>query len=74
MYFYIGANIEGVWNSFQMSLPFEDVVNSFVLLYPVYEFLSILITAKETHKNTIRISKQFTTRLLNTLEDHNHVD
>ena len=38
-YLYIGANNEGYWNSFHMSLQFEDVVDCVQVLYPEYDFV-----------------------------------
>ena len=38
-YLYIGANNEGYWNSFHMSLQFEDVVDCLQVLYPDYKFV-----------------------------------
>ncbi|KAI2513104.1 hypothetical protein MHU86_1396 [Fragilaria crotonensis] len=38
-YLYIGANNEGYWNSFHMSIQFEDVVDCLQVLYPDYEFV-----------------------------------
>jgi hypothetical protein len=38
-YLYIGANNEGFWNSFHMSLQFEDIVDCVQVLYPEYEFV-----------------------------------
>ena len=38
-YLFIGANNEGFWNSYHMSLQFEDVVNRLMVLYPEYEFV-----------------------------------
>ena len=36
-YLYIGANNEGYWNSYYMSLQFEDVVDCLQVLYPEFE-------------------------------------
>jgi hypothetical protein len=38
-YLYIGANNEGYWNSFHMSLQFEDVVDCLLVLYPDFDFV-----------------------------------
>jgi hypothetical protein len=38
-YLFIGANNEGFWNSYHMSLQFEDVVDRLMVLYPEYEFV-----------------------------------
>ena len=38
-YLYIGANNEGYWNSFHMSLQFEDVVDCLQVLYPNFDFV-----------------------------------
>ncbi|KAI2502628.1 hypothetical protein MHU86_11822 [Fragilaria crotonensis] len=38
-YLYIGANNEGYWNSFLMSLQFEDVVDCLQVLYSEYDFI-----------------------------------
>jgi hypothetical protein len=38
-YLYIGANNQGYWNSYQMSLQFEDVVDCVQILYPEYDFI-----------------------------------
>ena len=38
-YLYIGANDEGYWNSYHMSLPFEDVVDCLRILYPDFDFV-----------------------------------
>jgi hypothetical protein len=38
-YLYIGANNEGYWNSFHMSLQFEDVVDCLQVLYPDFDFV-----------------------------------
>jgi hypothetical protein len=38
-YLYIGANNEGYWNSYHMSLQFEDVVDCLQVLYPEFDFL-----------------------------------
>ena len=38
-YLYIGANNEGFWNSYHMSLQFEDVVDCIQVLYPEYEII-----------------------------------
>ena len=38
-YLYIGANNEGYWNSYHMSLQFEDVVDCLQILYPEFELL-----------------------------------
>jgi hypothetical protein len=36
-YLYIGANNEGYWNSYHMSLQFEDVVDCLQVLYPEFD-------------------------------------
>ncbi|KAI2493984.1 hypothetical protein MHU86_20558 [Fragilaria crotonensis] len=38
-YLYIGANNEGYWNSYHMSLQFEDVVDCLQVLYPEFDFV-----------------------------------
>ncbi|KAI2496123.1 hypothetical protein MHU86_18400 [Fragilaria crotonensis] len=38
-YLYIGANNKGFWNSFHMSLQFEDVVDCLQVLYPDFDFV-----------------------------------
>ncbi|KAI2502373.1 hypothetical protein MHU86_12105 [Fragilaria crotonensis] len=38
-YLFIGANNEGYWNSFFMSLQLEDVVDCLQVLYPEYELV-----------------------------------
>ncbi len=38
-YLYIGANIEGYWNSYHMSLQFEDVVDCLQVLYPEFDVM-----------------------------------
>jgi len=38
-YLYIGANNEGYWNSFHMSIQFEDVVDCLQVLYPEFDFV-----------------------------------
>ncbi|KAI2511392.1 hypothetical protein MHU86_3003 [Fragilaria crotonensis] len=38
-YLFIGANNEGYWNSFHMSLQFEDVVDCLMVLYPEFKFI-----------------------------------
>ena len=38
-YLFIGANNEGYWNSFHMSLQFEDVVDCLLVLYPEFELI-----------------------------------
>ena len=38
-YLYIGANNEGFWNSYHMSLQFEDVVDCLLVLYPEFEII-----------------------------------
>ena len=38
-YLYIGASNEGYWNSFHMSVQFEDVVDCLQVLYPEFEFV-----------------------------------
>jgi len=38
-YLYIGANNDGYWNGFHMSLQFEDVVDCLMVLYPEFEFV-----------------------------------
>jgi hypothetical protein len=48
-YLYIGANNEGYWNSYHMSLQFEDVVDCLQVLYSEYDFVSCSITARVTH-------------------------
>ena len=40
-YLFIGANNEGSWNSFHMSLQFEDVVDCLQVLYPEYDFVFV---------------------------------
>ncbi|KAI2492861.1 hypothetical protein MHU86_21674 [Fragilaria crotonensis] len=37
-YLYIGVNNEGYWNSFHMSIQFEDVVDCLQVLYPDFDF------------------------------------
>ncbi len=38
-YLFIGASNEGYWNSFHMSVQFEDVVDCLQILYPEFEFV-----------------------------------
>ena len=38
-YLYIGVNNEGYWNSFHMSIQFEDIVDCLQVLYPDFEFV-----------------------------------
>jgi hypothetical protein len=38
-YLYIGANNEGYWNSYHMSLQLEDVVDCLQVLYPEFEIV-----------------------------------
>ena len=38
-YLYIGAHNEGYWNSYHMSLQFEDVVDCLQVLYPSFDFV-----------------------------------
>ena len=38
-YLYIGASNEGYWNSYYMSLQFEDVVDCLQVLYPDYDLV-----------------------------------
>ncbi len=38
-YLYIGANNKGYWNSFHMSMQFEDVVDCLQVLYPEFDFV-----------------------------------
>jgi hypothetical protein len=38
-YLYIGASNEGYWNSFHMSVQFEDVVDCLQVLYPEFQFV-----------------------------------
>ena len=38
-YLYIGVNNEGYWNSYHMSLQFEDVVDCLKVLYPYFDFV-----------------------------------
>jgi hypothetical protein len=38
-YLYIGVNNEGYWNSYYMSLQFEDVVDCLQVLYPEFDFV-----------------------------------
>jgi hypothetical protein len=38
-YLFIRANNEGIWNSYHMSLQFEDVVDCLMVLYPEFEFV-----------------------------------
>jgi hypothetical protein len=38
-YLFIGSNNEGYWNSYHMSLQFEDVVDCLQVLYPDYDFV-----------------------------------
>ena len=38
-YLYIGANNEGYWNSYHMSLQLEDVVDCLQVLYPEFELV-----------------------------------
>ena len=40
-YLYIGASNERYWNSFHMSVQFEDVVDCLQILYPEFEFVSL---------------------------------
>ena len=42
-YFYIGANNEGFWNSYHMSLQFEGVVDCVQVLYPEYERVRLFL-------------------------------
>ena len=36
-YLYMGINNEGYWNSYHMSLQFEDIVNCLKVLYPSHD-------------------------------------
>jgi hypothetical protein len=38
-YLYIGANNEGYWNSYHMSVQLEDVVDCLQVLYPQYKIV-----------------------------------
>ncbi|KAI2492111.1 hypothetical protein MHU86_22447 [Fragilaria crotonensis] len=38
-YLYIGVNNEGYWNSYHMSLQFEDIVDCLKVLYPSYDMI-----------------------------------
>ena len=38
-YLFIGVNNEGYWNSFHMSIQFEDVVDCLMVLYPTFDFV-----------------------------------
>jgi hypothetical protein len=40
-YLFIGVNNEGYWNSYHMSLQFEDVVDCLQVLYPNYDLVFI---------------------------------
>ena len=47
-YLYIGANNEGYyWNSYYMSLQFEDVVDCLQVLYPEFEFVFMFDHSQE---------------------------
>ena len=41
-YLYIGVNNKDYWNSYHMSLQFEDVVDCLKVLYPTFEFVFTL--------------------------------
>ena len=38
-YLFIGVNNEGYWNSFHMSIQFEDVGDCLMVLYPTFNFV-----------------------------------
>jgi hypothetical protein len=64
-YLYIGSNNEGFWNSFHMSLQFEDVVDCLLVLYPEFEFV-FLFDHSQGHArkrngalNALHMSKNF---------------
>ena len=64
-YLYIGSNNEGFWNSFHMSLQFEDVVDCLLVLYPEFEFV-FLFNHSQGHAqkrnvalNALHMSKNF---------------
>jgi hypothetical protein len=55
-YLFIGANNEGYWNSFYMSLQLEDVVDCLQVLYPKFDLVFCLITAKVMPGDAIKPS------------------
>ena len=64
-YLYIGANNEGYWNSFQMSVQLEDVVDCLRVLYPEYDIV-FLFDHSQGHArkrngalNTIQMSRAY---------------
>jgi hypothetical protein len=61
----VGANNKGFWNSFHMSLRFEDVVDCLLVFYPEFEFI-FLFDHSQGHArkrngalNALHMSKQF---------------
>jgi hypothetical protein len=48
-YLFIGANNEGFWNSYHMSLHFKDVVNCLMVLYPEFEFVFLFGHSQQGH-------------------------
>ncbi len=48
-YLYIGANNEGYWNSYHMSLQFKDVVDCLQVLYPEDNFIFLFDYSQEGH-------------------------
>lgn len=74
-YLYIGANNEGFWNSFHMSLQFEDVVDCLLVLYPEFEFI-FLFDHSQRHArkrngalNAFHMSKNSITDWRHTIND-----
>ncbi|KAI2497747.1 hypothetical protein MHU86_16742 [Fragilaria crotonensis] len=64
-YLYIGANNEGYWNGFQMSVQLEDVVDCLRVLYPEYDIV-FLFDHSQGHArkrpgalNTIQMSRTY---------------
>ena len=64
-YLYIGANNEGYWNSYHMSLQLEDVVDCIQVLYPNFDVV-FLFDHSQGHArkrngalNSLHMSKRF---------------
>ena len=64
-YLYIGANNEGYWNSYHMSLQFEDVVDCLQVLYPEFDVVFLFDHSQgHAHKrpgalNAFQMSKTY---------------
>jgi hypothetical protein len=69
-YLYIGASNEGFWNSFHMSLQFEDVVDCHLVLYPEFEFIFLFNHSHGHARKQNGHSMRFT--CLRPLGEHNH--